>query len=119
MAELTPMMKQYLEIKKDHPDSILFFRLGDFYEMFADDAKLASKELDLTLTSRDKGKRAKPAEERVPMCGIPYHACESYIARLIAKGYKIAICEQTGDPALALPATRWEIAQMMAEQNKK
>ena len=66
MAELTPMMKQYLEIKKDNPDSILFFRLGDFYEMFADDAKLASKELDLTLTSRDHGKNAKPEEERVP-----------------------------------------------------
>ena len=88
MAELTPMMKQYLEIKKENPDSILFFRLGDFYEMFADDAKLASKELDLTLTSRDHGKNAKPAEERVPMCGIPYHASESYIARLIAEGYK-------------------------------
>ena len=69
MAELTPMMKQYLEIKKENPDSILFFRLGDFYEMFADDAKLASKELDLTLTSRDHGKNAKPEEERVPMCG--------------------------------------------------
>ena len=101
MAELTPMMKQYLEIKKDNPDSILFFRLGDFYEMFADDAKLASKELDLTLTSRDHGKNAKPAEERVPMCGIPYHASESYIARLIAKGYKVAICEQMEDPATA------------------
>ena len=97
MAELTPMMKQYLEIKKDNPDSILFFRLGDFYEMFADDAKLASKELDLTLTSRDHGKNAKPEEERVPMCGIPYHASESYIARLIAKGYKVAICEQMED----------------------
>ena len=83
MAELTPMMKQYLEIKKDNPDSILFFRLGDFYEMFADDAKLASRELDLTLTSRDHGKHAKPEEERVPMCGIPYHASEAYIARLI------------------------------------
>ena len=99
MAELTPMMKQYLEIKKDHPDSILFFRLGDFYEMFADDARLASRELDLTLTSRDHGKHAKPEEERVPMCGIPYHASESYIARLIAKGYKVAICEQMEDPA--------------------
>ena len=77
MAELTPMMKQYLEIKKDNPDSILFFRLGDFYEMFADDAKLASRELDLTLTSRDHGKHAKPEEERVPMCGIPYHASEA------------------------------------------
>ena len=93
MAELTPMMKQYLEIKKNNPDSILFFRLGDFYEMFADDAKLASKELDLTLTSRDKGKHAKPVDEQVPMCGIPYHASEAYIARLIAKGYKVAICE--------------------------
>ena len=91
MAELTPMMKQYLEIKKDNPDSILFFRLGDFYEMFADDAKLASRELDLTLTSRDHGKHAKPEEERVPMCGIPYHASEAYIARLIGKGYKVAI----------------------------
>ena len=101
MAELTPMMKQYLEIKKDNPDSILFFRLGDFYEMFADDAKLASRELDLTLTSRDHGKHAKPEEERVPMCGIPYHASEAYIARLIAKGYKVAICEQMEDPATA------------------
>ena len=113
MAELTPMMKQYLEIKKDHPDSILFFRLGDFYEMFADDAKLASKELDLTLTSRDKGKRAKPAEERVPMCGIPYHACESYIARLIAKGYKVAICEQMEDPAAAKGLVKRDIIRVV------
>ena len=98
MAELTPMMKQYLEIKKDNPDSILFFRLGDFYEMFADDAKLASRELDLTLTTRDKDPK-KPPEEKLPMCGIPYHASDSYIARLIAKGYKVAICEQMEDPA--------------------
>ena len=98
MAELTPMMKQYLEMKERNPDSILFFRLGDFYEMFFDDAKLASKELDLTLTTRD---RNKPPEERTPMCGVPYHSCESYIARLIAKGYKVAICEQTEDPATA------------------
>ena len=101
MAELTPMMKQYLEIKKDNPDSILFFRLGDFYEMFADDARLASRELDLTLTSRDHGKHQKPAEEQIPMCGIPYHASEAYIARLIAKGSKVAICEQMEDPATA------------------
>lgn len=80
MAELTPMMRQYLEIKKDNPDSILFFRLGDFYEMFDEDARTASRELDLTLTSRDHGKHAKPAEERIPMCGIPYHASEAYIA---------------------------------------
>jgi len=98
MAELTPMMKQYLEIKRDNPDSILFFRLGDFYEMFADDARTASRELDLTLTSRDKDPN-KSAEERIPMCGIPYHASEAYIARLVGKGYKVAICEQMEDPA--------------------
>ena len=113
MAELTPMMKQYLEIKKDNPDSILFFRLGDFYEMFADDAKLASKELDLTLTSRDHGKHAKPEEERVPMCGIPYHASESYIARLIAKGYKVAICEQMEDPATAKGLVKRDIIRVV------
>ena len=113
MAELTPMMKQYLEIKKENPDSILFFRLGDFYEMFADDAKLASKELDLTLTSRDHGKNAKPEEERVPMCGIPYHASESYIARLIAKGYKVAICEQMEDPATAKGLVKRDIIRVV------
>ncbi len=96
MAEMTPMMKQYLEMKERNPDSILFFRLGDFYEMFNEDARLVSKELDLTLTTRD---RNKPPEERTPMCGVPYHSCDSYIARLIAKGYKVAICEQTEDPA--------------------
>ena len=98
MAELTPMMQQYLEMKARNPDTILFFRLGDFYEMFNEDAKLVSRELDLTLTTRD---RYKPPEERTPMCGVPYHSCDSYIARLIAKGYKVAICEQTEDPALA------------------
>ena len=98
MPELTPMMQQYQEIKAQNPDSILFFRLGDFYEMFFEDAKLASKELDLTLTTRD---RNKPPEERVPMCGVPYHSCEGYISRLMAKGYKVAICEQTEDPAQA------------------
>ena len=84
MAELTPMMRQYLEIKEQHKDCILFFRLGDFYEMFSDDARLASKELDLTLTTRDRG---KDKEEQTPMCGVPYHSAESYIARLVAKGY--------------------------------
>ena len=113
MAELTPMMKQYLEIKEQNPDSILFFRLGDFYEMFAEDAKLASQELDLTLTSRDRGKRAKPEEEQVPMCGIPYHASESYIARLIAKGYKVAICEQMEDPALAKGLVKRDIIRVV------
>ena len=98
MAELTPMMKQYLEIKEQHKDSILFFRLGDFYEMFNEDAEVASKELDLMLTTRDRG---KAKEEQTPMCGVPYHSSEVYIARLIAKGYKVAICEQTEDPAQA------------------
>ena len=107
------MMKQYLEIKRENPDSILFFRLGDFYEMFADDAKLASKELDLTLTSRDHGKHAKPEEERVPMCGVPYHASESYIARLIAKGYKVAICEQMEDPATAKGLVKRDIIRVV------
>ena len=113
MAELTPMMKQYLEIKEQNPDSILFFRLGDFYEMFAEDAKLASRELDLTLTSRDKGKHLKPAEEQIPMCGIPYHASESYIARLIAKGYKVAICEQMEDPAAAKGLVKRDIIRVV------
>ena len=98
MAELTPMMRQYLEIKADHPDCLLFFRLGDFYEMFHDDAKIGSEELGLTLTTRD---RNKPEEERTPMCGVPYHSAQNYIARLIKRGYKVAICEQMEDPALA------------------
>lgn len=98
MAELTPMKAQYNEIKSQYSDCLLFFRLGDFYEMFDDDAKLASKELDLALTTRDRG---KPEEEQTPMCGVPYHSAEAYIGRLIAKGYKIAICEQMEDPALA------------------
>lgn len=98
MAELTPMKIQYNEIKDRHKDCLLFFRLGDFYEMFDDDAVTASSELDLALTTRD---RNKPQEEQTPMCGVPYHSAEAYIARLIAKGYKVAICEQTQDPALA------------------
>ena len=92
------MKKQYLAIKEQHPDCLLFFRLGDFYEMFDEDAKVAAEELNLTLTTRD---RNKPPEERTPMCGVPYHSAEAYIARLIAKGYKVAICEQTEDPAQA------------------
>lgn len=98
MSDMTPMMRQYLEIKRQHKDAILFFRLGDFYEMFNEDAELASAELDLTLTSRD---RSKPEGERTPMCGVPYHSSDGYISRLIAKGYKVAICEQTEDPAQA------------------
>ena len=99
MAELTPMKRQYNEIKEQHRDCLLFFRLGDFYEMFDDDAKVASRELDLALTTRDRN--VADPEERTPMCGVPYHSAEAYIARLIARGYKVAICEQTEDPALA------------------
>lgn len=110
MAEITPMMKQYLEIKEQNKDSILFFRLGDFYEMFNEDAKLASRELDLTLTTRDRG---KAAEDQTPMCGIPYHSSDAYIARLIAKGYKVAICEQTEDPALAKGLVKRDIIRVI------
>ncbi|MBP2031817.1 DNA mismatch repair protein MutS [Clostridium algifaecis] len=93
---LTPMMQQYFEVKESYKDCILFFRVGDFYEMFFEDAKLASKELELVLTGKDCG-----LEERAPMCGIPYHAANTYIGKLISKGHKIAICEQLEDPALA------------------
>lgn len=108
MAELSPMMKQYMEIKKQHEDHVLFFRLGDFYEMFFDDAKLASKELELTLTGKDCGQ-----DERAPMCGVPYHSCEAYIARLVAKGYKVAICEQTEDAAAAKGIVRREVIRVI------
>ena len=110
MAELTPMMQQYLDIKEQNKDSILFFRLGDFYEMFNEDAKLVSQELDLTLTTRD---RNKPEEERTPMCGVPYHSSDGYIARLIAKGYKVAICEQTEDPAQAKGLVKRDIIRVI------
>ena len=102
------MMKQYFEIKEKNKDSILFFRLGDFYEMFFDDAKLASRELDLTLTGRDCGQK-----ERAPMCGVPFHSCESYIARLVQKGYKVAICEQTEDPAKAKGLVKRDIIRVI------
>jgi DNA mismatch repair protein MutS len=110
MAELTPMMRQYLEIKESYPDCLLFFRLGDFYEMFHEDAKVGSEELELTLTTRDRG---KPKEEQTPMCGIPYHSAESYIARLIAKGYKVAICEQMEDPATAKGLVERDIVRII------
>ena len=93
MAEYTPMMLQYFKVKENYPDTILFYRLGDFYEMFFEDAKIASKELELCLTGRNCG-----MEERAPMCGVPFHSAESYIARLVSKGYKVAVCEQTEDP---------------------
>ena len=110
MAEMTPMMRQYLEIKEQNKDAILFFRLGDFYEMFNEDARLVSEELDLTLTTRD---RSKPEDERTPMCGVPYHSSEGYIARLIAKGYKVAICEQTEDPAQAKGLVKRDIIRVI------
>ena len=93
MAEYSPMMQRYLETKKEYEDCILFYRLGDFYEMFFDDAITASRELELTLTGKMCG-----MEERAPMCGVPYHAAETYISRLIEKGHKVAICEQLQDP---------------------
>ena len=108
--ELTPMQRQYNEIKAANQDCILFFRLGDFYEMFNEDAKLAARELDLTLTTRDRG---KPKEEQTPMCGVPYHSVDSYIARLVQKGYKVAICEQMSDPALTKGLVEREITRIV------
>ncbi|WP_291633017.1 DNA mismatch repair protein MutS [Clostridium sp.] len=105
---LTPMMIQYFEIKETCTDCILFFRLGDFYEMFFTDAEVASKELELVLTGRDCG-----LEKRAPMCGIPYHAANTYVSRLIAKGYKVAICEQVEDPALAKGIVKREIIKII------
>ena len=108
--ELTPMQRQYQAIKSDHQDCILFFRLGDFYEMFNDDARLAARELDLTLTTRD---RSKPEEEQTPMCGVPYHSVDAYIARLVQKGYKVAICEQMTDPALTKGLVEREVTRIV------
>ena len=108
IARLSPMMQQYLEVKNQHKDQILFFRLGDFYEMFFDDALLVSRELELTLTGRECG-----LEERAPMCGVPYHSAEGYIDRLIKKGYKVAICEQMENPALAKGLVKREIIRVV------
>lgn len=104
----SPMMQQYMEIKQNNADKILFFRLGDFYEMFFEDAKLASKELDIVLTGKDCGQ-----EERAPMCGVPYHSCEAYISRLVEKGYKVAICEQMEDPAKAKGIVKRDIVRVI------
>ena len=105
---MTPMMQQYFEIKNQYKDYLLFYRLGDFYEMFFDDAIIASRELELTLTGRDCGEA-----ERAPMCGVPFHSSETYISRLIEKGYKIAICEQTEDPALAKGLVKREVIRVV------
>ena len=110
MAELTPMKAQYNEIKSQYRDCLLLFRLGDFYELFDEDAKKAARELDLALTTRDRG---KPADEQTPMCGVPYHSAEAYIARLIAKGYKVAVCEQTEDPALAKGLVKRDVIRVI------
>ena len=108
MSEFTPMMQQYLKTKEEYKDCILFYRLGDFYEMFFDDAKTVSKELELTLTGKACGQ-----EERAPMCGVPYHAVESYLTRLIKKGYKVAICEQVEDPKEAKGIVKREVIRVV------
>ncbi|WP_010530703.1 DNA mismatch repair protein MutS [Lentibacillus jeotgali] len=108
MAKYTPMMEQYLKIKAEHKDAFLFFRLGDFYEMFFDDATLAARELEITLTKRDGGK-----EEPTPMCGVPYHSAANYIKNLIDKGYKVAICEQVEDPKIAKGVVKREVVQLI------
>ncbi len=105
---LTPMMKQYFEVKDQYPDYILFYRLGDFYEMFFEDAQLVSRELELTLTGRDCGEG-----QRAPMCGVPFHSCEPYIGRLIEKGYKVAICEQTEDPSKTKTLVKREVVRII------
>ena len=106
--KLSPMMQQYMDIKSNYQDCILFFRLGDFYEMFFDDAKTASRELELTLTGKQCG-----MEERAPMCGVPFHSADTYIARLVEKGYKVAICEQTEDPAAVKGIVKREVVQIV------
>ncbi len=108
MAELTPMMQKYMETKKEYPDCILFYRLGDFYEMFFDDALTASKELEITLTGKSCG-----LEERAPMCGVPYHAVEGYLNKLVTKGYKVAICEQVEDPKQAKGLVKREVTRIV------
>ncbi len=110
MAELTPMMAQYFEIKKEYPDTIVFFRLGDFYEMFFEDAITASSVLELTLTARACGNG-----EKAPMCGVPFHSADNYIARLVASGYKVAICEQVEDPSLAKGLVKRDVVRIITK----
>src|SRR5271169_4175814 len=104
----TPLMRQYHSVKQQHPNALLFFRLGDFYEMFFEDAVVASRELEITLTSRNKEKGAV-----IPMCGVPYHAAEGYISRLIRRGFKVAVCEQVEDPRLAKTLVRREVTRVV------
>ena len=111
MAEYSPMMQKYLETKEQYKDCILFYRLGDFYEMFFDDAITCSRELEITLTGKDCGK-----EERAPMAGVPYHAADMYISRLIAKGYKVAICEQLEDPKQQKELSKEELLKLSLQE---
>src|SRR3981081_1992008 len=104
----TPLMRQYSAIKKEHPNALLFFRLGDFYELFFDDAVLAARELQITLTSRNKEKGVA-----IPMCGVPYHAAEGYISKLIRRGFKVAVCEQVEDARLATKLVRREVTRVV------
>ena len=108
MAEFTPMMQHYLQTKEEYKDCILFYRLGDFYEMFFDDALTASKELEITLTGKNCG-----LEERAPMCGVPYHAVDGYLNRLVSNGHKVAICEQVEDPKLAKGIVKREVIRVV------
>ena len=103
---LTPVMQQFMAAKRQHPDTLLFFRMGDFYELFYDDAIVASRELQITLTARDR-------ERSIPMCGVPYHAAEGYLSRLLRKGYRIAICEQMEDPKLTKKIVRREVTRVL------
>ena len=108
MAKLTPMMEQYMAIKEQNQDCILFYRLGDFYEMFFDDALTASRELEITLTGKNCG-----MEERAPMCGVPFHAVDSYLNKLVEKGYKVAICEQVEDPKQTKGIVKREVIRIV------
>ncbi|NBO66947.1 MAG: DNA mismatch repair protein MutS, partial [Acidobacteria bacterium] len=101
---MTPMLRQYHEIKKQYPGTILFFRLGDFYELFFDDAILGSREMEITLTARQK-----ESGNPVPMCGVPHHAVSGYVTKLVRKGYRVAICEQTEDPTAGTKLVRREV----------
>jgi DNA mismatch repair protein MutS len=106
-AELTPFMRQWTAAKRENPDALLFFRMGDFYELFYDDAVTVSRELQLTLTARDR-------ERSQPMCGVPYHAVESYLTRLLRKGYRIALCDQMEDPKLTKKIVRREVTRVLS-----
>ena len=109
-SKISPMMLQYIEIKEKNMDVILFFRLGDFYEMFFEDAYTASRELELTLTGKNAG-----LDERIPMCGVPHHAVNIYLEKLIDKGYKVAICEQVEDPKTAKGVVKREVLQIVSK----